>query len=108
MAIKFWRLSQSLLIKQPGKVSQYKCFKLQEKRRGGGGLKSQTLLVFPPRVGSVEILPVGNLTSVYLYLISSFTHQLCLNHFLCIFFFQPSSGCWEIPVFFVHVFNLFS
>lgn len=36
MAIKFWRLSQSLLIKQPGKVSQYKCFKLQEKRRGGG------------------------------------------------------------------------
>lgn len=112
MAIKFWRLSQSMLIKQPGEAAKHKRFGRRGKKKGSGGKEGESptiLLVFPPGISSVEILPRGNLTSVCLYLTSSFIQQLCPNHFLCISLSQLSSGCVESPrVFCPRLHNLFA
>lgn len=100
-----------LSIKQPGEVAKHKRFGRRKKKRGvGKGGESHTiLLVLPLGVSSMEILPRGNLTSVCLYLISSFIHQLCPNHFLCISLSQLSSGCLESPVVFCpRLHNLFA
>lgn len=108
MAIKFWRLSQSLSMKQSGEVAKHNQFGLRGKKREGEEI--HTILL----ENLQEILPRGNLTSwkssPHLSLFNFFLHSSTLPELFSLHFPLPAQQrVLGVPLWiFGHVLTIFS